>query len=41
VEKYWLGSSSAKALCGKVLAGVNKCKVRQYGLLSITGDVTS
>jgi len=24
------------ALCGKVLAGVNKCKVRQYGLLSIT-----
>jgi len=24
------------AFCGKVLAGVNKCKVRQYGLLSIT-----
>ena len=24
------------ALCGKVLAGVNKCKVRQYGPLSTT-----
>jgi len=24
------------ALCGKVLAGVIKCKLRQYGHLSIT-----
>ena len=36
VEKYWPGSSSAVHVPGKVLAGVIKCKVRQYGHLSIT-----
>jgi len=42
VEKYWPGSSSAVHVPGKVLAGVIKCKLRQYGPLSITdGDVIS
>jgi len=36
VEKYWLGSSSAVHVPGKVLPGVIKCKLRQYGHLSIT-----